>query len=447
MGFNTSALRRNRHSRITFETLNPTRYVSPGVLASPFTITRAQAAGVESSGLGSDGVTWNLYGADTARFFGTDQWLAIEGQRVNSIRNPRGEGAVVGTPGTLPTNWTSAVAAGLSREIVGTGVEDGLPYVDIRIFGTPTAATASTIVGFQSPSISVGSNLGAEFSHFTKLVGGTLTNVDSLVTVFAFSGASFTAALLAPTSASLGTQRRGYVLAIPTGTTALSMTLRFAPIIGAPVDFTFRVAAPQISLIAASLTPPANNPLLTPILPPVGAINTSTRGQDNISAALGDLGLSNLAQGTGCTVLWAGDFFATNFNGQQTIVAIDDDVAQNRFELRLGRQGELELIQAIAGVFSPDSVRPALVPPNRLIRAGMSVGPNGEVSGVFNGFNNDVAISYGSATITNALTTLRLGGSGTGAARPLTGTTRALYVAPTALSATDLSAALMAMPV
>ena len=66
--------------------------------------------------------------------------LLVEEQRTNSIRNNTMVGAVAGTPGTLPTNWSTFItgATGISREVVGTGVESGINYLDLRFFGTST---------------------------------------------------------------------------------------------------------------------------------------------------------------------------------------------------------------------------------------------------------------------------------------------------------------------
>lgn len=65
--------------------------------------------------------------------------LLIEQTRTNGIRNNTMVGAVAGTPGTLPTNWSLDGVGGVSREVVGTGTENGVEYVDVRYFGTPSA--------------------------------------------------------------------------------------------------------------------------------------------------------------------------------------------------------------------------------------------------------------------------------------------------------------------
>lgn len=69
--------------------------------------------------------------------------LAMENARTNSIRNSAGLGAVVGNPGTNPNYWLISGWDNLAQQIVGTGVEDGIPYIDVRWVGTPTATNTT----------------------------------------------------------------------------------------------------------------------------------------------------------------------------------------------------------------------------------------------------------------------------------------------------------------
>jgi hypothetical protein len=64
--------------------------------------------------------------------------LLIEEQRTNSLRNNTMVGAVAGTPGTAPTNW-SVSASGLTQEIVAIGTENGITYIDLKLSGTATS--------------------------------------------------------------------------------------------------------------------------------------------------------------------------------------------------------------------------------------------------------------------------------------------------------------------
>ena len=61
------------------------------------------------------------------------QGYLIEESRTNSIRNNTMVGAVVGTPGTIPTNWQVFTnVTGLTRQIVGTGTENGITYIEVK---------------------------------------------------------------------------------------------------------------------------------------------------------------------------------------------------------------------------------------------------------------------------------------------------------------------------
>jgi hypothetical protein len=411
--------------REVFRRLNPTRYVEPGTLASPFVITRAQAAGVESAALGSDGVTWNTFGADTARFFDTSQALGMEPQVVNRVSNPRFEGFVAGNPGTVPANWPTFTGAhsGMQREIVGTGTVNGLPYVDIRYFGTPTATTGITISS-NNTTTTVGSRINT--SAFFALVGGSTDNIGSAI-LRNSAEAGTTPITLGPTLTRVFNSR------VLTGT-AQNLTIRITYAqINVPTDFTMRIAAPQSINLAVSLP-------FTPVLPPVGTPAASTRGVDNVSGPLTDFGIGDSGA---CTVLWAGSFFATNTGTQQTIVGIDDNTGNNRFELRIGQLGQPEGLIANNNVQTPFEVPLGFVPANSPIKAGMSVDGNGRLAIVYNGIGNNIAASA-IGGVTSGMLTLRLGGSDTTAERSMIGQTNALYVSPTPLTDAELSAAVAA---
>jgi hypothetical protein len=64
----------------------------------------------------------------------------VEPSSRNEIRNNTMQGAVVGSPGTLPTNWAETLS-GLTRQVVGLGVENGIDYIDLRFSGTANATT------------------------------------------------------------------------------------------------------------------------------------------------------------------------------------------------------------------------------------------------------------------------------------------------------------------
>lgn len=103
--------------------------------------------------------------------------LLIEEARTNSIRNNTMVGAVAGTPGTLPTNWTNILLSAtqtLSNVTLATG---GINTIDWRISGT-TSGSGSVLVQFDLPSVAVGQTWTE--SVFLALVGGTLSNVSQI---------------------------------------------------------------------------------------------------------------------------------------------------------------------------------------------------------------------------------------------------------------------------
>jgi hypothetical protein len=104
-----------------------------------FTVTRASTKNI----LGSNGLYQSVANNVPAFEFNTDgsyRGLLVEPGATNTVRNNSMAGAVAGTPGTLPTNWITT-DGGLTREIVGTGTEGGITYIDIRYSGTASATT------------------------------------------------------------------------------------------------------------------------------------------------------------------------------------------------------------------------------------------------------------------------------------------------------------------
>jgi hypothetical protein len=105
--------------------------------------------------------------------------LPLWAQRINSIRNNTMQGAVAGTPGTLPMFWSISGLAGLSREILQVGVSQGIVYLDIRLFGT-TSGTFTNI-RLELPGTAPASN-GQTWTQtlYLAIVGGAAQNISSI---------------------------------------------------------------------------------------------------------------------------------------------------------------------------------------------------------------------------------------------------------------------------
>jgi hypothetical protein len=114
--------------------------------------------------------------------------LLIEELRTNDIRNSTMQGAVAATPGTSPTYWTMGTSAGgLSREITGVGEENGIPYIDVRWYGTATANPVSYLP-FWPDGINTTNSPGTytsryTFSSYVKVVSGTVPSSTTFILV------------------------------------------------------------------------------------------------------------------------------------------------------------------------------------------------------------------------------------------------------------------------
>lgn len=184
------------------------------------------------------------------------QGLLIEEQRTNSIRNNTMQGAVAGTPGTLPTNWVVNIntTTGLTRSVVGTGVENGVPYIDLRIAGTSVGAGALQIIFEQVGVIAATNNQTWAVSLFYKIAGGSIAGLSApLLRLQLFDntnaaiGTVSSAAQANPTTASLQSQRISAALTTNNAATAFIYSdLRFAIADATAIDITLRIGLPQL---------------------------------------------------------------------------------------------------------------------------------------------------------------------------------------------------------
>lgn len=252
----------------------------------------------------------------------TNRGLLVEQAGTNSIRNPRGEGASAGTPGTLPTNWSGATSSnGISRQVVGIGAENGIPYVDIRWFGTATATSNIDVVFEGVGNITTASTQTWTANFFARLVGGTISGINSANLEVAhwtstpgYNGPTGTIGI-SITSAALNTQRNASVFIPPASTTSSYHGLQILWSSGAVIDVTIRIGAPQLELggVATSV-----------ILPTAGSPAASSRAGEQSSSGLALSKVSTLLAKSliGATI--------TNYGG---IATIDDNSNNNRYAL------------------------------------------------------------------------------------------------------------------
>jgi hypothetical protein len=180
----------------------------------------------------------------------------IEEQRTNSIRNNTMQGAVAGTPGTVPTDWSITDGGGVTRTIVGVGVEEGIQYIDVRVQAGSAVNSFITFVG----SAVVGAVSGQVWTGttFVKLVGGAYSGIsqtdiditarNSVPAVVSDGFTIFTA-----TTADLASQRQSVSFTMPATTAWVNLAVRI--IASAAYDITLRIGLPQLELGAFATSP------------------------------------------------------------------------------------------------------------------------------------------------------------------------------------------------
>ena len=180
--------------------------------------------------------------------------LLIEEQRTNGIRNNRAQGAVAGSPGTFPTNWLGYLngITGVAFSIIGTGIEKGINYVDIRMNGTPSATVPQGLqITFDTNNaIAASASQTWTESLWFSIVGGSATNITGFrINTQQYNlGAYVTENNVSFTPTSTLTRYSG------TTTFTAATTTHALPLIGlgvtaaAPVDITIRIGLPQLEL-------------------------------------------------------------------------------------------------------------------------------------------------------------------------------------------------------
>ena len=173
--------------------------------------------------------------------------LMIEETATNTVRNSVAAGAVVGTPGVQPTNWIIPnPGAGLTRSIVGTGVEKGIEYVDIRYSGVSNAVFIN-IYGDQTNNTPAINGETFSSSFFWKLVAGSFDNITCRQSVFdaalAYLAEAGNSATLSPSNEISRISCTGTIANAATAYLNGYVQIRFPN--GVPVDFTIRIGLPQ----------------------------------------------------------------------------------------------------------------------------------------------------------------------------------------------------------
>lgn len=231
--------------------------ISDTLAARGFTFTRS---GATATRVNSSGVLETV-AANTLRIGHDPTTLAclgglFEEASTNAIRNSTMVGAAAGSPGTLPTNWSSPVygPAGISFEVVGTGTESGIAYIDIRAYGTPSATDFVRISMETNTGVAAATGQTWCVSAYVALVGGSFANTTGpgLGLLERTSGGGYVAdgnTTITVTSGALAGKRYTYARTLAGGATTgavVPQVLIRGVTSGNPIDFTIRIGAPQL---------------------------------------------------------------------------------------------------------------------------------------------------------------------------------------------------------
>jgi hypothetical protein len=266
--------------------------------------------------------------------------LLIEESRTNSIRNSQAGGSVAGAAGTAPTNWSSATTTGgLSREIVGSGSVSGFSYVDIRYSGTTTSTSGFGIFFEPINQVAATNSQAWTNSLYVALVAGSTTGLNGIQVAIDQTDGSSNLGILRGSNIrdQLTSSLRRHSHSATTNNASITHVrplLEVSYATGQAIDFTLRIAAPQLEQGAFP----------TSYIPTTTA--AATRAAD--SAVVTPISsFYNQAEGT----LFAEGSAGGAANNNAALVSVDDASANERIQLRRNKSaGQANAVVSDGGV-------------------------------------------------------------------------------------------------
>lgn len=185
---------------------------------------------------------------------GLSRGLSLEPAVLNAIRNSTMVGGSAIT-NTLPTNWGAFAPAGISREIVKFGLQDGIDYIDIRFSGTP-ASSGNIGVVFEPNDVVLAANSQTwTASIYRGLAGGSYLGlsgetirIDEYTSAGGFVAGGLQAISTPGNDQTITKQRISYTRTLSGGGTVQRVNgyWTVSAQIGAIVDITIRIGLPQL---------------------------------------------------------------------------------------------------------------------------------------------------------------------------------------------------------
>lgn len=196
-------------------------------------------------------------------------------------------GAVAGSPGTAPTNWVLVPTTGLSSQVLGTGLENGLPYIDFKVTGTASTNNPFRFIYEQSTQIAALNAQTWTISNWFRLTGSSVTV--NLAIVQRNSSGGLLVETLSPISYTSSLQRYSFSNTNNNASTAFVVPeVRVSITSGQTYDFTIRIAAPQMELGAYATT----------------WVPTTTAAVTRLADAASKTGVSSIIGQSAGTIFW-----------------------------------------------------------------------------------------------------------------------------------------------
>ena len=304
-----------------------------------------------------------------------------EAQRTNSIRNPRGEGAVAGSPGAVPTNWTAGnvAALGMTTTVTASTSDNGFPCGVLRIFGTPTSSGTCWLAFEAINQIAATVGQVWALSAYLKIIAGSAANTTWQMQVLEYDAGpallNTQSQTISPSTLPYGQSRQEFIFTVGQATTAtIRPRVGIAVTSGQAVDVTFEIT-PQCELGGKSSTL---------ILPPVASPGAATRSAD--AGSISGLSLTGAAGITGFAdaTLSAGAAGGAIMG----LVPVSGTFADSVYASTTATQASLTILDSVHGNWTPPSS--IAITDGAADRHAWSIGPAG------------AALSVNGSTVTTA---------------------------------------------
>jgi hypothetical protein len=256
---------------------SPLLLVADGALHPSLAYERASAA----SGFGAGGALFEA-AAGLPRFVHAPPALLVERAAQNLCANPRFEGGtagIIGAGGAVPSDMEMTGNTGITRQVVGFGTEDGIPYADFRWFGTQANTSVNVLTFNASGGWVCSAGQVFALSLCVRLAAGSLANITNIrYRVQERNGATQTTTSsktpFTPDGSPLRAQRRVETHSVSGATTNNArLQITIAPAANQPFDLTLRVGLPQVE---------AGGVATSAILPPAGSPGVSSRAAGSL---------------------------------------------------------------------------------------------------------------------------------------------------------------------